>query len=79
LLQPDQFVAHLDAESSIQAAQGFVQQQRPGFNNQGACQGDPLLLDAGQLGRSAVLHAFQVYDPNAIFSKTERWGQRAKF
>ena len=44
-----QLVLHLLAQVEIEGAQGFIQQQHVRSHRQGAGQGDPLALAAGQL------------------------------
>ena len=50
-LQPLQLLAHLDAQERIERRQRLVQQEDPRLHDQGARQGDALLLPARKLRR----------------------------
>ena len=50
MLQGQQLLAHGGAQVGVEGGEGFVQQQGPGFGDQGAGQGGALALAAGQLG-----------------------------
>ena len=52
-------VLHLLPQIFIQRAEGFIHQYQFRIKNKGACQGHPLLLAAGQLGRHAAVKAFE--------------------
>ena len=54
LHQIENDVTHLHAHFGVEVGQGFVHQQNPRTNHQGACQGDPLSLTAAHLRRITV-------------------------
>ncbi len=54
LLNAFEFVLHVFPQSQIQRTQGLVQKQHLGSVDQGAGNGDPLLLPAGQGGNFSV-------------------------
>ncbi len=56
-----QFHLHGLAQSFVQRAQGFVQQQQLGLAHEGPRQGHPLALAAGELIGSAAFQSFQPY------------------
>ena len=51
---------HLLAELPVERAERLVHQDQPGLEDQGAGQGHPLLLAAGELGRPPVVQAGQL-------------------
>ena len=53
LLQAADLVLHLFPQAPVQGPQGFVHEDQVRFKHQGAGDGDPLLLAAGELGRAA--------------------------
>ena len=52
---------HGDTELGIQVGKGLVKQQHTGLHHQGSCQGDTLLLSAGELVRHTGFHAGQAH------------------
>ena len=63
--QPAKLLPHVQAEPGVEVAEGLVQQEAVGLGRQGAGQGDPLLLAAGELvglasGQVRHLHAGEV-------------------
>ena len=52
---------HLHPELGVQVGQRLVQQQNGGMGHQGAGQGHPLLLAAGELPGIALVHAGELY------------------
>ena len=61
-MEPLELVAHLQAELGVQVGQGFVHEQHRGLRGQGAGDGHPLLLAAGQLGGIAVHEHADLHD-----------------
>ena len=61
-MEPLELVAHLQAELGVQVGQGLVHEQHRGLRGQGAGDGHPLLLAAGQLGGVAVHEHADLYD-----------------
>ncbi len=59
-LQLVQLTAHVRAQQRVEGGKGLVQQQRPGFGNQRACQRGALALPARQLRRQLLGHRTQL-------------------
>jgi len=54
--------AQLLADLGVQGAEGFVEQENPRLDRQGARKGHPLTLSAGQLGRKPVFEPRQLHE-----------------
>ena len=65
-MQVSQLHLHLFAQFLIQCPQGFIQQHHGWAVDQGAGQGHPLLLPAGQLSRVTVGHGFHLHQPQGF-------------
>ena len=64
-------LAGLKAKAGVQVAQGFVQQQHPGRLDQGAGDGDALLLAAGELGGFPVQQHVDLHQAGRLFGTPE--------
>jgi len=53
-LQRFELALHLLAQLVVEGREGFIEQQQARLVDHGACNGDPLLLTAGELIRAAV-------------------------
>jgi len=54
------------AQLGVEVAQRFIEQDDLGLGHQGARERDALLLAAGELGRGALFHAFQVHEAQRL-------------
>ena len=67
LLQLADFLPDLAAQLGVEVGEGFVEQQDGRFQDQGAGDGDPLLLSAGQLARQTLSVAGKTHQLQAVF------------
>jgi hypothetical protein len=58
--------AQVAAHLGVQRPERFVQQQHARFDGQGAGQGHPLALAAGQLGREALVQPLQLHERQEV-------------
>ena len=67
LLQTADFLAHVAAQSRIEIAQRFDEQQHTGIQHQRTRQRDPLLLAARELAGQALVVADQADDAQRLY------------
>ncbi len=66
-LEVFEFDLHGLAQAGVECGEGFVQEQDLGLADDGAGEGDALLLAAGKLGRFAVLQSSQRNEIQGVF------------